>query len=454
MRTPSFAGFSGGSTYRAEIMLTARGLLVLLLAAPLIAAGTWVPAFEWAAGAYVLGGLILFFADRRLAEDVTRFEAAREHDSRLSLGAKNTIRLRLNTRSRFPAQFQIRDEAPDAFGIDRRVLTGAIGPRAEWTGDYSLTPRRRGDYDFGDIHLRWLGPLGLVIRQGAIRAEGPVRVYPNLVDIRRYDLLLKQNRLQEIGLRQARIFGQGTEYERLREYLPDDDFRRIDWKATARKRRPITVEHQTERSQNIFAVIDTGRMMRSPVASMAKLDYAVNASLMLAYVAAGKGDKVGLMAFADEVGTFVSPKAGRSQFYRLLETLYRVEASPVEPDYSRAFGFLSLKHRRRSLVVIFTDISGGMSTDSLIEAVAHLGRQNLPLVVTIRDPDVDTAARQAPLDSAGAYLRAAAEDVLEERRLVLDRLHRRGIATVDVPADRLSLAVIERYLEIKGRLQL
>jgi uncharacterized protein (DUF58 family) len=435
-------------------MLTTRGLLLLLLAAPVLAAATWLPVLQWAAALYVAACLGLFWVDRRLAGTVDRFEVERSHDSRLSLGAANEVRLTVRNRGRFPARFEVRDEAPETFGIDRRVLPGEAGPRSEWEGVYKLTPRRRGDYRFGDLHLRWAGPLGLVIRQGRIAAAGPVRVYPNLLDIRRYDLLLRQNRLQEMGLRQARVYGEGTEYERLREYSPDDDYRRIDWKATARQARPITVEYQTERSQNVFVAIDAGRMMQSPVDRIAKLDYVVNAALLLAYVATGKGDKIGLMTFTDRVESFVSPKGGRGQFYRLLELLYRIEPQPVEPDYEAAFAYLGLKHRKRSLVVIFTDISGGLGVEALVESVTQLSRQSLPLVVTIGDPDVAEAARLRPSDSLGAYQRAAAEDLLEERRLALEKLERRGVPTVDVPANRLSLQVIQRYLEIKGRMRL
>jgi uncharacterized protein (DUF58 family) len=264
-------------------------------------------------------------------------------------------------------------------------------------------------------------------------------------------LLLRQNRLQELGLRHTRMFGEGTEFERLREYLPDDEYRRINWKATARRNRPITVEYQTERSQNIVAVLDTGRMMQSPVAQIAKLDYVVNAVLFLAYVATGKGDKVGLMTFADQVQYFISPKQGRGQFYRMLELLYGLKAAPVEPDYRRALSYLALKQRRRSLVVIFTDLSGGASMDSLVSHVSVLAQRSLPLVVTISDPDVYAAARQQPQDSLAVYQRAMAEQLLDERQITLDQLRRQGVLTLDVPANQLSLAVINRYLELKGR---
>jgi uncharacterized protein (DUF58 family) len=266
--------------------------------------------------------------------------------------------------------------------------------------------------------------------------------------------MLRRNRLQEIGLRQARQFGEGTEFERLRDYLPDDDFRRIDWKATARRHRPITVEYQTERSQSVIAVLDTGRMMQSPVAHIAKLDYVVNAVLLLAYVATGKGDKVGLMTFADEVTQFLTPRQGRGQFYRMLELLYGVEAQPVEPDYRRALSYLALKQRKRALVVIFTDLSGGLSMQSLVSQVSVLARRSLPLVVTISDPDVHAAARQRPQDSLAVYQRAAAAQLLDERQLTLDTLRRQGVLTLDVPANQLSIAVINRYLELKARTRL
>ena len=434
--------------------LTSRGLLLLLLAAPLLGLGTWLPALQWAALVYVGLCLALFALDWRLAESVRRFEVGRQHDTKLSLGAQNPIRLSVRNRGRRPAVLWVRDEPPDQFEIETRVMTGAAPARGQWQAVYHVRPLRRGDYQFGNLNLRWQGPLGFIVRQGRVEAAGPVKVYPNLLDVRRYDLMLRRNRLQEIGLRQARQFGEGTEFERLRDYLPDDDFRRIDWKATARRNQPITVEYQTERSQSVIAVLDTGRMMQSPVARIAKLDHVVNAVLLLAYVATGKGDKVGLMTFADEVTQFLTPRQGRGQFYRMLELLYAVEAQPVEPDYRRALSYLALKQRKRALVVIFTDLSGGLSMQALVSHVGVLARRSLPLVVTISDPDVHAAARQRPQASLEVYQRAAAAQLLDERQLTLDTLRRQGVLTLDVPANQLSVAVINRYLELKARTRL
>lgn len=435
-------------------MLTLRGTILLLFAAPILAAATWAPVLLYAGIVYIIIVLGLFIIDYRLGGKVDRFEIRREHDTKLSLGADNPIHLQLLNRNPRPVRFWIRDESPDAFITDRRIIEGEASPRGNWHEVYYVRPLRRGDYQFADINIRWQAPLGLVTRQGRISASGPVKVYPNLLNVRRYELLLRRNRLQELGLRHTRLFGQGTEFERLREYLPDDEYRRIDWKATARRHRPVTIEYQSERSQNIMVVLDIGRMMQSPVAQMAKLDYVINASLLLTYVASGKGDKVGMMTFADDVHQFLRPRQGRGQFYRMLELLYAVEAQPVEPDFRRALAYLALKQRKRSLVVLFTDLSGGIGMQSLVTHTTILARHSLPLVVTISDPDIHWAARQSPRDSLNVYQRVAAAQLLDARKIALEKLQRYGVLTLDVPADHLSVAVINRYLELKAKTRL
>jgi uncharacterized protein (DUF58 family) len=433
---------------------TIRGILILLLAAPIIALGVLLPGFEWVGWLYALSIVILFYVDRRMAGGMDRFDVTRNHETKLSLGVQNPVTLSIRNRFRRSTSFEVRDEAPEAFQIETRLMSGSIAPLDRWTGVYHVQPLRRGDYMFGDITMRWKGPFGLVFRQETLKAAGPVKVYPNLMDVRMYDLLLRKNRLQELGLRNTRMLGEGTEFERLREYLPDDEYRRINWKASAKRHRPVTVQYQTERSQTVIAVLDTGRMMQSPVSNIAKLDYAVNAVLFLGYVATGKGDRVGVMSFADDVSHYLAPRQGRGQFYRMLEVLYAVDAQQVEPDYRKALTYLAVKQRRRALVVIFTDLSSGASLDSLVAQVSHLARSSLVLIVTISDPDVHAAANQLPTDSLGVYQRASAAQMLDERRIVLDTLRKRGVLTLDVPANQLSLAVINRYLELKGRTML
>ncbi|MEZ4710005.1 MAG: DUF58 domain-containing protein [Caldilineaceae bacterium] len=431
------------------MQLTIRSLILFLLTAIPLGLGAL-----WLAGLWLIVVLALLLADWRMTPAASAFTLTRRHDDRLSLAASNRIEVDVRLRqSPRPLAVWLRDEPPHSFAIDDadRILSGTVTAGQPQHFSYMVTPPRRGDYAFGNLHLRWQSVLGLLTRQAAFPAAEPVKVYPNLVDVKKYDLQLRKNRLWELGLRNAKIFGSGTEFERLRDYLPDDEYRRINWKATARRGKPISVEYETERSQNIMALLDIGRMMRSPVGEIAKLDYAVNAVLLLTYVAAQKGDKVGLLTFADEVNHWLAPRGGKGQFHRMLEVLYGVESQAVEPDYSRAFGYLAARQSKRSLVLVFTDLTGSINTELLVAQMSRLRRRHLALLVTLRDPTVQRLATHAVADSQSLYQRAVAEQLLDERALTLERLRRLGVETLDVAADELSISVINRYLELKAR---
>ena len=436
------------------MQLTPRALWLLLPAVILLAAAAW---WGWASllamGWLLIWGALLL-ADWRMTPDASAWSLSRHHDERLSLAASNRIVVRVLRRGSGPAlPIWVRDDFPTSFALedDPHILTTVSVPGQMVEVAYTVRPPRRGDYRFGDLHLRWRSTLGLLLRQATFAAAAPVKVYPNLVDVRKYDLLLRRNRLWELGLRATRLLGRGSEFERLRDYSPDDDYRRINWRATARRGKPISVEYETERSQTVIALLDTGRMMRSPVGEIAKLDYAINAVLLLGYVAAQKGDRIGLLAFADVPHTWVAPRSGKAQFHRLLAQLYAVESQPVEPDYTAAVAYVATKQAKRSLVLLFSDLTGALYTQTLAAQLAHLQRRHLVVLVTLRDPTVQAMARQTVDDSRTLYQRTVAERLLDERQMTLEQLQRQGVLTLDVPADELSIAVINRYLELKAR---
>ncbi len=437
------------------MQLTPRGLILLSITALFLLAATFAPVFLWLAAGWLVLVCALFLADWQLTPDRAAWELRRSHDDRLSLAAWNRVAVTVTLRRGLrPLAVWLRDETPPTFAIsdEQRILGGTATPGETTTLVYYLRPPRRGDYTFDDLHLRWDSALGLLRRQARFPAAQPVKVYPNLVDVKKYDLLLRKNRLWELGLRNTRLLGAGSEFERMREYQPDDEYRKINWKATARRGKPITMEFETERSQNLVALLDVGRLMRSPVGDVAKMDYAINAVLLLAYVATQKSDRVGVMTFADEVQSWLAPRTGKGQFQRMLELLYAVQGQPVEPDYSRAFGYLASRQSRRSLVLVFSDLTGSVAADALIAGMLRLRRSHLPLLVTMRDPTVEQMARQPVADGASLYQRSVAETLLRERELRLEQLHRHGVLTLDVPADELSVALIDKYLEIKARM--
>ncbi len=438
-------------------MPTRRLLFLALIVAPLLGLAEAAPVMSTLAMLYaclVCGAVLL---DVLLIDRYTAFELIRKHDQRLSLGADNIVVLQVTHRGKRATVIELRDEPPDAWltkpdgAAMLAVFLFPLSVRATHEESYTVRPLRRGDYFFRCISLRWVGPLGLMRRQHSYDVTQLVQVYPNVLEVRKYDLLLRRNRLQDIGLRIQRRYGEGREFERLREYQPDDDFRHISWKATARRHKPITMEFESERSQTIFIAFDVGRMMNASVGEMTRLDYVINSVLLFSYVVLGKGDKVGMMTFADKVTHFIEPKSGRAQFYRMLDLLYRVETQPVEPDYKHALSYLRLKQRRRALVVVFTDLTGGVSMQQLTAGVVGLRPPHLPLIVTISDPFLKEMATATTLTEAQVYERAVAQRVIDDRRAVLQRMELQGAITLDVPASQLSASVINKYLEIKGQ---
>jgi len=435
---------------------TGRLIGLALGAAPLIALGTVAPGFVVLAGLYLLGLLAVIIVDWARSPAPHRFQVARDHESKLSLGADNPILVRVySPQPGGPTvRVAVRDTPPGDFRSPRPPLTGWIAPRREIRLPYTVYPPQRGDYVFGDLYLRVWSGWGLITRQGRIPAAGPVRVYPNLLDVRRYEMLARRGALLEIGLKHVRRLGSGTEFERLREYSSGDSYRQIAWAATARRGKPIVVEYETERSQPVILLLDAGRLMQAPVADLAKLDYAINTCLLLAFIATLKGDRVGLLVFTDSVLSWHPPQRGRAQFLHLLEALYAVQAQPVESNPAAATAYLALHHSRRALIILFTDVLDRAGGAALGPSVGRLAPRHLPLVVAIGDPAVNAVAAAVPAAAADLYTRTVARGVLADRRAALDPLAARGVLTLDVPAGELSIAVINRYLELKARGQL
>lgn len=448
---------------------TPRLLLLLALALPFVALDQQGIAVVVAAGA-----LSAAAADYRLAADASRLGVVREVADKLSLGAWSPVRLVLRNGTARHLRFRVRDLPPPEFRVaggpdlGEGVQPGEVGPGEESRLDYRVYPPRRGDFDFGSLHVRIPGPLGLVWRSRQVPASNRrVRVYPNLRDLRRYDLMARRGLALEAGARAVRVAGASTEFERLREYGPDDEFRRINWKATARRDRLIVNQFEAERSQNLVIVLDAGRLMAAPAAEdedanaalaqeeevvgLTKLDYALNAALLLAYVATGRGDRVALLAYADDVRAYRPPARGRQAFLGMLRAFYNVRAEPVEPDHGRAFSFLAGRKLRRSLVVLFTDLADRESSSTLVAHLRQAARHHQVVCVTLADPTVARPARAIPRTVEALYAKAVAQRLQTDRAAVLGTLAQGGVMTLDTSANELSPRLVSAYLQIKQR---
>jgi uncharacterized protein (DUF58 family) len=433
------------------MLLTPLGLSLLLVPALLMAASTYWPHLAgWSVGVF-LGGLALAVYDNLYTRQRVQLAVERQVEAKLSLGADNRVQIRVASRSRLAGRLLVKDDPPPEFTTPRRVVTADLAGYATRTLSYFTRPTARGRYRFGNVHVRGRSLLGLTWWQRRFVLPQEVAVYPDLLEVERYDHLARADRLAQVGIRLTHTRGQGQEFESLREYTPDDEFRHIDWKATARRRRPITRQYELERSQTLLLMVDAGRMMSALIGDMAKLDYAVNAALMMAYVATAKDDAVGLITFADTVKAFVPPRKGRQQVGRLAEALYDLQPALVEPDYAAAFGLLYGQARKRALVVCYTDLVDVDASRRLLAHLSVLAPRHLPLLVTLRDSNLVAAARQMPTESFDVYRRALASQVETDRDTALSVLRRRGVMVLDALPEKLTVASVNEYLALKAR---
>ena len=428
-----------------------RLLALALIAAFPLALGGVSEAFVALSAVLAAVALALVALDLRSTPRPSSLPVVRVADPQLSLGAPNPVELRIGAPVRRAVHVTVRDDVPAAFDADRRAREVDIAPGTDAVIAYHVRPRHRGTFRFGDVHVRVRGPLRLIDRQGRVPAAAEARVYPDLREIRRYEITVRRGLAYDAGQRRARVAGGGGVFERLREHQPDDDPRAISWKATAKRGRPISVEYETERQQRVFVLLDAGRMMSSTVGGLTKLDHAVNTALMLAYVATRKGDEVGVLGFADEVRSYLAPRRGRRQFLRITEELRRIDVTTTEPDPQRAFEFLRARSPRRSLAVLFTDLVSEDASRALVAAVTRLAGNNIVLCCLLGDPHLAELAERTPASSQDLYERVVAETVLDARAKALAALRQRGVHVVDVPAERLTVATIQRYLELKKR---
>jgi uncharacterized protein (DUF58 family) len=392
--------------------------------------------------------LVLFAVDAILAPKALRIE--RRAPRRISLNAEAEVAITVQNDGPRPAHLRITDDLPPILTrLDGDIRELTIRPGHTERATYRVCAARRGDAMYGDLHLRVLGPLGLAWRQRRIPREDAVRVQPGVAELRRYRLLGLHNRLREAGFRAIRQRGEGGSFESLREYVRGDDPRSMDWKASARRGQMIVRQFQVERRQNVMIAIDAGRLMTQKIGGQERLDYALTAALLLADVAALHGDLVGLLVFSDRVTQYLPPS--KASLSRMADALGDVHAKMVEPNYPAAFTYLAHQLRRRSLLVMFTDIIDARASSAL---VAHLGRaaeRHLPIAVAIRNPELEAAAALDARDEADVFRRAAAEELLQARAAALTAMQRTGVLVADTrPTDAVPAAV-NRYLDVKRR---
>jgi uncharacterized protein (DUF58 family) len=428
-----------------------RLLWAIAIGAALIALAVVSPVLGIVAVAYHIGLVLVLSRDLAMLPGRTGYTVQRVVPEPFSLGELEEVKLVVQNPAAAGLDAKVSDHAPADLKPHPRELAGRFDGRGRLEVKYVTSSPRRGAFRFGPVDLQVSRVDGWWRRQVRLPSPHEVAVFPNVVAIKRVQLTLRRGLRAMAGLRRARPPGASTAFAGLRDYVRGDDVRRVSWAATARRDRPVVIEVEAERGQQVMIALDCGRLMTAPAGELDKLDHAVNAALMLAWVAQAYGDRVGLMTFDDRVTGFIKPERGSSQIRRLTEALYAIKADYVEPDFGHAFTHLVLRLGRRSMVVVLTDVQDPEASKELVAHCLRLAARHLVLVVAMSDPAVMMARDQSITSSARAYEWAAAEEFVASRRESFELLRRGGVLGLDVVAGSLSPALVERYLELKER---
>lgn len=429
---------------------TPRLWALLALGIPLAAVAAWA-GFGWMAIVYDLALLAVAIGTYYMAPSGSTLKVTRTFDPVLSVRVPNRIELTVLNDGLEKVSCRMRDEPPPDFESSRDELEIALEPGQEKTFHYTVTPPERGGDFFRGTFVRIRCPLGLVENEARLRTEQPIRVYPNVLALREFDLLSQKGRLSHIGVRRSRIRGLGTDFESLREYAEGDDYRKMDWKASARRGKLVVRQYEQERNQAVVICVDMGRKMLSEVNGVTKLDHTLDACLLLAHSAAAAGDAVGLLVWADTVRRYIPPGRGRSQVGVIIEAIHDLTAEPVESDVAGAFAYFSTRWKRRSLLVAFTDAEDPDQADELTRAMGPLAKRHIAVLGSVADPHLLQAAK-APIDTThDLYLKGSALLFSGMRKAAQSRLSMAEIHSVEAEPQDLAAALVSFYFDVKER---
>ena len=400
-----------------------------------------------------LGLLILIIAaDALFTPDRSDVEIKRSLAPHVGVGEEIVGTYSITSRVQRSVRVEIYDAIPQAMDHTMGQRAVRLPPCGVATITIRVTGRTRGVYMLGPVALRVSGPLDLIRRTVIYPMEDQVVVMPSVSGARGYRLQAMQRRTRIAGARTLRLRGMSTMFAGLRDYTPGDDPRHMDWKATARRGRLTSREFTVEQGQILVIAIDAGRLMTQYAGDRPRFEYALSSALLLADVALAAGDRVGLIVFNDEVRAYVAPGRGAGVRRELRATLTAATATMTEPDYAAAFRTLAARQRRRSLIVLFTDVIDPRSSGAVIAHTVRSAQRHLPLVVALRNEQLSTASLPTPeatLDTL--YDAVAVEELLLARTDALERMRQRGVSVLDTPPRMMTAAVINRYLELKDR---
>jgi uncharacterized protein (DUF58 family) len=435
-----------------KIYLSNRFFIGLLVVAILFILAYPFPWIYFMAQLALLSLIALILTDTAwLVISKQSIKIRRKVPARLSLGDENPISISLQSTFPFKVNVEVIEELPFEFQKRDFNISYKIAPDEEKIIDYFLRPLTRGEYQFGQTNVFVSTPLGFVVR--AIEGNNPqsVPVFPSFISMRKFELMGISNRLEEIGIKRTRRIGQHSEFDQVREYVPGDDPRTVNWKATARKGALMANQYQDQRSQQVISMIDMGRVMEMPFEGMSLLDHAINASLIISNMAMIKHDRAGLITFSDQVHSLIPAERKGGHLQRIMQVLYNQQTDFNESSYEKLYITIVQKIRQRSLLILYTNFEGLPSLNRQLPYLKSIANQHLLLVVFFENTEIRQLADQDSGNIEEVYVHAIARKFIHDKKVMANKLKHAGIMSLLTPPESLSVNLINKYLEIKAR---
>lgn len=434
------------------MFLSKRFITFLCIACFLTSLGRLWPFFYVVGGITIAVLIVSFIIDLfSIYSDDAGILCKREMAERFSNGDENIVKLHITSLYDRDVTVSVIDEIPVEFQNRHFKLNEFLHSKEETTLSYSLIPKRRGSYSFENIHIYVHSIWHFCERRFTIKTPMAVKVYPSFLYIRNMQLLSIENKSLECGIKLVRRLGSSMEFDQIKEYVPGDDYRKINWKASARKNLLMTNLYRDEQSQLIYNVIDKGRGMQHTFNQMSLLDYAINSSLALSYMALQHRDNPGLITFEKNIDSFVPASRNINQMESIMNTLYKESTTYIQSDYAALYGHIRKNVNKRSLIVIYTMFDTNVAMERELPYLRKLASNHVVLVVFFKDKELQLAAQTKPVKKLDYFDHVILENMEFEKKMIVRNLYRYGIHSILTEPENLTVNVVNKYIDMKAR---
>lgn len=410
------------------------------------------PGLMWAAHIVLLICFLAFMVDCLLVfNEKNALQAQRILPEKLSNGDENFVKIDIKNNYSFKITTKIIDEIPFQFQKRDFLIEKTVQAGANTFFQYTLEPKERGEYHFGNLNIYASSPLGFVARRFTFQKDDMLPSYPSFIHLRKYELMALQSEFMMGGIKKIRKLGHTMEFEQIKDYVPGDDIRTINWKATSKTNRLMVNQFQDEKSQRIFMLIDKGRTMKMPFNGLSLLDYSINATMALSHIILRKGDRAGMMTFSKKAENKIAADNKSGQLKKISEALYNIKTDFFESDFNRLYQDVKYTINQRSLILLFTNFETLDGLNRQLKYLRGIAKNHLLVVVFFKNSELQTMINKNPENMQEIYDEIVAEKFEFEKKLIIQELRKYGIYTVYTLPENLNIDVINKYLEIKAR---